>query len=253
VPREIPNTPVIEEDFGARELVKSNATGVVGFIQAGGVADNFIYYDNSIGDWASLNAVTGGVLGGNASNEMASLTRVELRDLSLTLDEDTTTVTHNTSTAFADAYAFTLPADHLETDRCIHMYATGDYSNGGASASRLKFRITYGGTTIHDTGNSASITNDGNTYIWHVHIFLSGNASTSAQRLHGQWTLTKDGNAPASGTGYFANGADVLMSNFAGTAVEDSTGALDLDFKMRHTVSHASTQWQFYYGFVEIL
>jgi hypothetical protein len=234
-----------------RAVLKTNSSGTTAWVQVSAITDSLIYYDVSGSDWAGL-AVSGSAAAprivGNVGSGITILSPLNVRDNFLVKDADDSTVTVTNSTSWTTAYSHALEGGFLANNGAVRFVVLGKYNNGSGSNARLKFRVTYGSTTMFQSGNGPALSSDSTDHAWMIVGHLASQSSESSQLLTGLYNLTYESNAPSSG--YGGHEGTPVTGVFGGTASEDSSGQLTLDIELAHSAAHASLTWNSYFGAV---
>ena len=142
-----------------------------------------------------------------------------------------TEIADNTTTE-TDIFSVSIPADMLSTANAITFKVfVKDFSAVGVTAGAATFRLKYGSTTLVTLTSTVPSTTSG-PLLGTIEGIVSANASALAQNGFISIDLSENQLDPGIDFGSDTN-TDFIKMRGAGTATEDSTGALDLDLTVQ--------------------
>lgn len=147
------------------------------------------------------------------------------------------------STAWGTALKHVVAAGALGTAHALRVEMLGDYRNAtGANTPDLGMQILYGGQTLY-AGSAVNITNDASARRALHLAFTMGNMNVgTVQTLRGRLDIGPTGGAGATTVGIGAliassNVANVVGSDFGGSATYNSANAGTLIVRFRHSAA----------------
>ncbi len=152
------------------------------------------------------------------------------------LDRSTTTTSVANTTADTVIYSLSVPANTLGTTHQLRVTIGGTYENSTGASETLRVRVRYGGTSLWDdtTGN---LTTSTSLRAWRLEFVLAANASTSAQKLLGNFFIGH-ANTTTAGRGDIGTTLGSVTAYSApvyGTSAVNSTLAQTLEVRVVHS------------------
>lgn len=166
------------------------------------------------------------------------------------LDRESALITINNTVTETDIFTYSIGAGVLSTNKAVRLTIIGtSVSTSGNPTFRV--RVYYGTTTLYD--DSCVVLNaSAETLPFTLNLLMANQDSASIQVMGGIIALGSYGN-PASGYGDL--GTDEIVSNtpIAGSAAENSAGALTFRVSFTWSAAAAGNTFKRQYAFLELI
>jgi hypothetical protein len=170
------------------------------------------------------------------------------------LDRSSTSQSVASSITETSIYSFSVPANILDTDKCVRLTILGDYLNNSASTSTLTLKLNFGGTTQW-TDVSAAQTSDADLRAFHFEAMVCNQNATNVQAIGGNAGLSNIATT-TTGAGDLSTvitAATGFQTPISGIGAIDTTAARTIDFLITHSVNNANTRLRKQYALLEVL
>ncbi len=179
----------------------------------------------------------------NANIDSSSTVRVQASLGGVSSQRKTSSKTVNNSVADTDLLngEFTLKANTLGTTGRARLWLSGDWlNNTGSAHNPPAFKLKLGGTTLLDTGNSASLSASANRGAWELYCNLMNLGATGSQEvgINGMLYAGVDKNFSTGNGCYSATKVLNLVGRNNGSV--DTTADQALVFSVVNNVANAS-------------
>lgn len=196
----------------------------------------------------------------DGANEEVDVTIAAASGTSPQIYDRQTSLTEVVSTATETSfYSKSIAGGDMSTNKMLRLTIVGDYLQNNSATDTANIKITFGGTTIFDSGtvrlDNSSGSISANRHPWILNLYVTNQGAANSNHIVAQMFVHRPGQAaPTTGAGDFLEASTPsLIGGSNGLSTIDTASVQTLDVLFKWSAASANNSWRARYALLELV